>query len=113
MSSSAEKRRISAERKASSIINNSTSKALFSFPRSERFPQRNYRSLTDVRFYDVNSKMYDKKVTFSSSNRIDFAKKDGVPGPTRYNVTTGFLDKKVGIQFKSGRDVHLFQYSGM
>lgn len=103
MSQSAERRKASAEKKVTSAINTSESKALFSFSKSERFPERNYRSLTNVRFYDVGVKMYDKKVGFTSSKRTDFAKRDGVPGPTRYCNSEGSGNKNIGIKFKSGR----------
>lgn len=64
-----------------------------------------YRSVTDIRFYDVECKKYNKRVSFSSSKRSDFSKDNGVPGPTRYNAGT-VSDKKLPVQFKAGREVN-------
>lgn len=49
-----------------------------------------YRSVTDFRFYDVSLKKYDKKIGFTIGKRTDFVKRDGVPGPTRYNTISDF-----------------------
>lgn len=45
------------------------------------------------------------KVSFGSSKRIDFVKKDGVPPSTYYNVTTKLMSESNGIKFKNGRKV--------
>lgn len=104
MSHSAGKRRSSAEHKARNTINNSDSKALYSFAKAERFPTRMYRSVTDIRFYDVEMPKYNKRVSFTTSQRTNFCKDNGNPGPTKYNPNVN-SDKKLSVQFKSSREV--------
>lgn len=71
-----------------------------------------YRSVTDMRFYNIEVKKYNKRVSFSSSKRSDLSKDNGVPGPTRYNTGT-LSDKRLLVQFKAGREVILMIYVGV
>ncbi len=80
-----EKKKSSAERRVKNTINKSPTKALYTFSKAERFPNKMYRSVTDFR-YDVGLKKYDKKVSFSASKRSSFWKDNGVPGPTKYTI---------------------------
>lgn len=69
METSAEKKRRSAERKANSAINNSPSKALYSFSRASRFQNYKHQSATDIRFYDTKSSLYNRNLSFTTSRR--------------------------------------------
>ena len=53
-----------AEEKYKSPINNSKSKAQYSFSKAERFPRKNYSSASDIRFYDIPEQKSTRKITF-------------------------------------------------
>ena len=69
-------------------MNKSTAKAQFTFPKSDRFPARMYSSVSDLKFYNIVSKKYDRKISFGTSKRTDFANKNNVPAPTAYQSTS-------------------------
>jgi hypothetical protein len=102
---SEEKRRAEVEKKSKSIINNSISKALYSFSKAERFPNRRHSSMIDVHFYETRPKMYDRKISFTSAHRINPGNKNQNPSPNLYNPSLPIADSNHICQFKYGRDV--------
>ena len=85
-----------------SILNKSTTKALYSFSKAERFPARMYRSAAEIPTYDIEIKKYDKKISFTTTQRTNFCRNDGIPGPTKYDPIKN-PDKRLSVQFKNGR----------
>jgi hypothetical protein len=47
-------------------------------------------------------KKYDKKISFTTTQRSNFCRNDGIPGPTKYDPIKN-PDKRLSVQFKNGR----------
>ena len=92
--------------KAKNPLNKSSAKAQYSFSKAERFPSRAYSSESNLNFYDIEQKKYDKNISFGSSKRSVFNANNGVPASTTYyKELNKKLSQSVGIMFKAGREV--------
>lgn len=95
-------RRHSADSTVRNSLNRSSAKAQFSFSKSERFPRRMSQSIQNFTFYDISLRKFDKKITFTTSNRTQLIKKDITPPPGAYEPPKCSQPK---ITFKASREV--------
>jgi hypothetical protein len=98
----------SIEQRSNNPLNNSSSKQLFSFPKSHRFDNKPPSSSPDA-FYHPELKTNQQTFTFGKSHRIktESAHKES-QGPFFYNIEGEIeraLKKKSGVKILYGREV--------
>ena len=84
----ASKVRVVNEEKNKNPLNNSKSKAQYSFNKAERFPRAKHHSTANIQFYNLPSQTSKRNTTFGYGRRSSTISGDlTFPSPTKYNVT--------------------------
>ena len=93
-----------------SALNNSTSKALYSFPKATRFKDIGRRNDNPNAFYDIGDTKTRRTTSFGYGNKQDFTKStDKVPAPNHYaNTDSMYKFGRKGITMGPGRDTVTF-----
>jgi len=94
-----------------SPLNSSTAKALYSFPKGERFPANLKKGDNPNAFYSIGHSRSKRATSFGYGGKYDFTKHvDKVPGPNHYKDTDMlYTQGKRGITFGDGREKVTFQ----
>jgi hypothetical protein len=103
---------ICGEKISKSILNNSPSKQMYSFSKSERFPpilssSSSTSSLPQKQFYNIPPIRDKRSCSFGYGNKIDFSKESKDKSKVYYNIKSTF-SKNSGSPFYSfgiGRDL--------
>ena len=89
-----------------SQLNNSKGKPMYSFPKSDRFPNKALNSACKAAFYDLPHHHYrfNRTAAFGYGWKYDFTTASPkTPGPCMYSIDRS-LEKKENFSFGLGRD---------